>query len=388
LFVLLAVAGVVLPIPGAVRTGAVDRGSIGPAGGGDRKLIALSFDDVPRGPGAFYTKEQRTIRLIAALSEADVRQVAFFLNPGRISAGDGAEERIAAYTAAGHVLADHTFSHRDLSAVTAPAFLADIDRSQAWLRGRKGYRPWFRFPGLNQGGRDTAKRRVVLDGLAARHLMVAGVTVDGSDWYLDRLAQDAQKAGKSMNLDGLRDLYVETMVQSADFSDALMRRSIGRSPAHVLLLHETDLTTRYLGALIDGLRKDGWRIVPADTAFADPIYHSEPDIPFDNGTVSEAIAWERGITGPRWYERNDMKVASALFEQRVLGQVAPTRAPAAASAPTPKPDAQTAAARRLDWLRRVAARHRQCAARRGRAHRLCQELAASADRIHLSGTRS
>ena len=69
-----------------------------------RKTIALSFDDVPRAPGAFYTKEERTSRLIAGLHAAGVSQVAFFLNPGRIAKGDGAAERIAAYTTAGHVL--------------------------------------------------------------------------------------------------------------------------------------------------------------------------------------------------------------------------------------------------------------------------------------------
>ena len=87
--------------------------------------------------------------------------------------------------------------------------------------------------GLNQGGRDQVKRRAVLAGLATRGLLVAPVTIDGSDWYLERLALDAQKAGKPIDDAALRDLYVETMVRSSDFSEALMRRTIGRSPAHV-----------------------------------------------------------------------------------------------------------------------------------------------------------
>jgi peptidoglycan/xylan/chitin deacetylase (PgdA/CDA1 family) len=283
-----------------------------------RKTIALTFDDVPRAPGAFYTTTERTSRLIAELRTLGVPQAAFFVNPGRIRPGDGAAERIAAYTAAGHVLGDHSFSHHDLSSMPADAFLADVDKAEAWLKGRPGYRPWFRFPGLNQGGRDQAKRRTVLAGLATRGLMVAPVTVDGSDWYLERLALDAKQAGKPIDDEALRDLYVETMVRSSDFSDALMHRMIGRSPAHVILLHETDLAARYIGPLVEALRKDGWRIVSADQAFADPIYHETLDVPASNGTLPEAIAQQKGAAGPLWYERNDMKIAGALFAARVM----------------------------------------------------------------------
>ncbi|MEO9131165.1 MAG: polysaccharide deacetylase family protein [Sphingomonas sp.] len=333
-----------------------------------RKMIALSFDDVPRAPGAFYTKEERTRGLIAGLHAAGVSQVAFFLNPGRIANGDGAAERIAAYTAAGHVLGDHSFSHHDLSSMSADAFLADIDKAEAWLKGRPGYRPWFRFPGLNQGGRDQVKRRAVLAGLARRGLLVAPVTIDGSDWYLERLALDAQKAGKPIDDDALRDLYVETMVKSSDFADALMRRMIDRSPAHVILLHETDLAARYIGPLIEALRKDGWRIISADQAFADPIYHETLDVPASNGTLPEAIAWQKKVVGPLWYERNDMKVAGALFAARVMHQ------PALAVKPVPaKPVA-------------LEGRHRKCVVTRWR--RACPELAFTARPISPSGSSS
>lgn len=292
-----------------------------------QKTIALSFDDIPRGSGAFYTKEERTDRLIAALRAAGVRQAAFFVNPGRIAKGDGAEERIAAYVAAGHVLADHSFSHRSLQAVPAASFLADIDKAETWLKAQPGYRPWFRFPGLNQGGTDAVKRKAVLNGLAARGLLVGAVTVDGSDWHLERLALNAQRAGKPMDEDALHDLYIETMVRSADFSDALMRRTIGRSPAHMILLHETDLAARYVGDLVEALRKDGWRIVTADMAYADPIYHAPLDVPAANGTLSEAMAWRKGVAGPYWYERNDPVIAGALFNERVMHQPAPPANP-------------------------------------------------------------
>jgi peptidoglycan/xylan/chitin deacetylase (PgdA/CDA1 family) len=368
LLAMVALACALLPTGGAVNAPASSANKVL----APQRTIALSFDDIPRGPGAFYTKEERTDRLIAALRAAGVHQAAFFVNPGRIAKGDGAEERIAAYVAAGHVLADHSFSHRSLQTVPAADFLVDIDKAEAWLKGQPGYRPWFRFPGLNQGGTDAVKRKAVLDGLATRGLLVGAVTVDGSDWHLERLALDAQRAGRPMDEDALHDLYVETMVRSADFSDALMRRTIGRSPAHMMLLHETDLAARYIGDLVEALRNDGWRIVTADVAYADPIYHAPLDVPAANGTLSEAMAWQKGITGPRWYERNDARIASALFNERVMHQPAPQASPVA----------QTSVVRPVT----LHGRHRDCRARPDSAHRPCPGFVSRAAPTDPPGT--
>lgn len=282
------------------------------------KRIALTFDDVPRGPGAFYTPDERARLLIAGLRAAGVEQAAFFANPGRIGPLNHGDRRIADYVAAGHVVADHSFAHKSLQKMSADAFLADIDRAERYLRSRPGYRPWFRFPGLNQGGRDQVKRRAVLDGLAARKLRIAWASVDGSDWNLEGLTIAAKRAGRPIDDAALRDLYVETMVQSADFSDALMRRTIGRSPPHVLLLHETDLAACYIGDLVAALRADGWDIVTADSAFADPVYRDTSDFVSANGTLPEALAYRKGVSGPLYYDRNAVPVADALFVERVL----------------------------------------------------------------------
>lgn len=284
------------------------------------KRIALTFDDVPRAAGAFFTPDARTERLIAELKRTGVRQAAFFVTPGNFAQpwGAGGEERIAAYVAAGHVVANHSFGHRRLSAIPAADYLADVDRAEGWLKGRKGRRPWFRFPFLDEGRGDKAKRDAARAGLKARGLRNAYVTAEASDWNLETLANQAAERGKKMDIAALRDLYVESHVEAAEFYDALARRTLGRSPAHVLLLHETDLAALFVGDLVAALRQRGWRIVTADRAYADPISRLMPDVPSAQGTLTEALAWEKGLPAPRWYERNDTKVANRLFATRVL----------------------------------------------------------------------
>ena len=291
-----------------------------PIPGPGEKRIALTFDDVPRDRGAWLDDDERTRRLIAGLREAGVEQAAFFLNPGHIPAKPGSEARIAAYVAAGHVIANHSATHPHLNATDAATYLVDIDAGEVWLKVRAGYRPWFRYPYLDEAGSDHAKRDAVRAGLDARGLSNGYVTVDASDWFYEQAAIDAVRAGKPVDCQALRDLYVESHVESAEFSDALARRALGRSPAHVMLLHETDLAAFWIADLVRALRAKGWTIVSADKAYADPIAKLRPDVPVAQGTLIEAIAWERGLPEPRWYPRNNTELAGRLFEERVLGR--------------------------------------------------------------------
>jgi peptidoglycan-N-acetylglucosamine deacetylase len=291
----------------------------GPKTADGSKHIALSFDDAPRGPGAFLDPEIRPSMLRAALKRAGVKQAAFFTNPGRIDPSNDSEAALRAYGKAGHVLANHTARHLILREVPTERFLADIDAAEVWLKPEEGYRPWFRFPQLDEGGRDAAKRDAIRAGLKARGLRNGYVTADGWDWYLESLALKAVKAGKRIDHDGLRDLYVETHVQAANFADQLARRTLGRAPAHMLLLHETDLAALYLEDLVNALRADGWTIITADQAYADPMGKlPAPVIADANGTLIQMLSWERGTKGPRWFERNEVAEMNRLFNSRVL----------------------------------------------------------------------
>jgi peptidoglycan-N-acetylglucosamine deacetylase len=289
-----------------------------------QKRIALTFDDVPRIKGAFFTPEERTQKLIAALRQAKVKQAAFFLNPGNLSTpdGQGGEARIAAYVAAGHVIANHSFSHPGLSKSTAPDYLADLDKAAVWLKGRAGYRPWFRFPYLDEGADDKVKRDAVRAGLKARGLRNGYVTADGSDWNLEALTIQAAKDGKAMDIEALRKLYVASQMSAVDYHDELARLTIGRSPAHVILLHETDIAAMFIGDFVKELRRRGWTIITADEAFADPISKAMPDVPYSWGTLTGSMAWERDIQPPLSPFWMSVSTMDFLFEKRVIKKAA------------------------------------------------------------------
>lgn len=285
------------------------------------KRIALTFDDVPRQAGAFFTPEERSKRLIAALREAGVEQAAFFVTTSRLDTPDGAggEARIAAYVAAGHVIANHSHSHWHLAQTPAEDYLADLDRAAAWLKDRPGYRPWFRFPYLGEGGRDAAKRDALRAGLAARALRNGYVTADGSDWHLEQLTIDAKNTGRAMDMAALRKLYLQSQMSGIAYHDALARRTLGRSPPHVMLLHETDLAALFIADLVAELRKDGWTIITADEAYADAqLAAAMPIVPHTSGTLTGMMAWEREVQPPYAPLWMGTEMMSWLFEAKVL----------------------------------------------------------------------
>lgn len=250
------------------------------------KRIAVSFDDVPHDPGAFLTPDQRTDLLIGNLARAGIEQAAFFVVVGDLDQprGVGGAQRIAAYTEAGHVLGSHGYAHPALSDTPVADYLADLDRAARWFVDRPGARPWFRFPFLDEGDAEPAKRAAVRDALRVRGLRNGYVTVLTLDWLLDSLAAPGRD---------LREFYVRTLVAQAEFYEALAVAALHRSPAHVILLHENDLNALFIADLADALRAGGWEIVSTDEAYQDPIASMEPVEWNGSGRVA-GLALDRG----------------------------------------------------------------------------------------------
>lgn len=281
------------------------------------RRIAITFDDAPRPDGVYFSGPARTEALIDGLARAGVHQAAFFVTTGHLR-GRSEERRLQAYAAAGHVLANHSHRHSGLSDTPVGAYLEDIDQAESALRMFSNRRPWFRYPFLD-AGRPLEKLEQVRSGLADRGLAHGYVTVDNYDWYLDALATDARRAGTCVDRDALRALYVETLVQAAEFYDAIAQRWLGRSPVHVLLLHENDLAALFIESLVAELGGNGWTVVSADVAYRDPLARLSPRTLFNNQGQVAAVSHALGAEpADLVHEREDRDALERLFATRVV----------------------------------------------------------------------
>ena len=258
------------------------------------RSISLTFDDATLSDGPMFAGVERTERLIQGLSQAGVDEAMFFVTTGNVAqAGESGPQRIAAYAAAGHALGNHSHSHLWYSQTPTDDYIADLDSAIDGLKKFDNVTPYYRFPFLDEG-RSLEKRDTFRNALQARGLRNGYVTVDTYDWYLVGLVQEAKAAAVKFDIDELRDLYVDVIVTSTEFYDAMARKTLDRSPHHVLLLHENDLAALFVGDLVRELKKRGFRIIPATEAFRDPIAAREPDTLYLGQGRIAALAHEAG----------------------------------------------------------------------------------------------
>lgn len=257
--------------------------------------IALTFDDAPRPDGHYFKGTKRTRVLIEVLKKARISRTIFFCNTVRFD--KSGKDRIRKYADAGHLIANHTHSHPDLHQVGSKVFIEEIERAHPILEVFKNFTPLFRFPFLREG-KTKEERDEVRRALGSLGYQNGYVTVDNYDWYMDRIFQATLETGKRVNLKALRKTYISILWEGIQFYDKLAIRTLGRSPNHVLLLHENDLAALFVVDLVEFLRAQGWEIISVVEAYKDPISVVEPDtLILGQGRVM-GIASASGYKGP------------------------------------------------------------------------------------------
>jgi hypothetical protein len=87
-------------------------------------------------------------------------------------------------------------------------------------------------------------------------------TTTGTLTHINGAVAKAIKSNTKINYNELKKFYLEHIWNSIQFYDNIGRQVLSRSPKHVLLLHENDLATLFLGDLIQFLKDKGWKIIP------------------------------------------------------------------------------------------------------------------------------
>lgn len=207
---------------------------------------------------------------------------------GRNIDNDQGKQLLAQWDKAGHLIGNHTYSHREFNApeVNVDEYQRDILRAEALLKEFPRFKRYFRFPMLKEG--DTVAKRDALRSFLARHGYRNGyVTIDNSDWAIDlRLTNRLQK-NAAADVKPYRDFYLEHMWARSEYYDSLSRRVLGRSVKHTLLVHFNLLNGLFLADLLAMYREKGWQLIDAEEAFSDPVFASKPKIV----PAGESIVW-------------------------------------------------------------------------------------------------
>jgi peptidoglycan-N-acetylglucosamine deacetylase len=257
------------------------------------RRLALSFDDAPTGDSLLMSGFERTSLLIESLARCGAPAAMFFASLSGVEAKSDGELRLNCYVRAGHTLANHGHAHLALSATPISDYLSDLERAAELLHGFDGVAPFFRHPYLDEGLSRTTHREID-SALMRLGLRRGHVTVKTYDFYVQQLLDEALARGTSVDFESIRAAYVELIIGCVEFYDDLAIKVIGRSPAHVLLLHENDLAALFIAALVAELSSRGWDIVPAAQAYDDPMFYMDPETVFRNQGLIAALAHAAG----------------------------------------------------------------------------------------------
>lgn len=260
------------------------------------KEIALTFDDAPSSSTRLFESDSRTAALVEKLKTLKVPPVVVFANACNRSKTSGVVRQLKRYRDAGHWIGNHTCSHVRLDDVGFKAFTADAAKGEEYLAPLMSDPKYFRFPYLNEGSDPRVREQMRL-WLQSNGYQNGLVSVDTDDYYFsDRVAQ-AMKLGKKVKFKKIEELFVSHVADAADYYDALAIRTLGRSPKHVLLLHERDVTVLFLEPLIKELQKRGWKLISARDAYQDPLYLEKPKNTYVGNGIIAQLAFEK--TGER-----------------------------------------------------------------------------------------
>jgi peptidoglycan-N-acetylglucosamine deacetylase len=255
--------------------------------------FSITMDDFFWQDSVRLTGAERSQAILNTLSKHSIKAALFVI--GRNAEEDEGRRLLSAWDRAGHMIANHTYSHRNLNAPDADVktYQDDILRAEALLKDFPRFRKYLRFPMLKEG--DTVAKRDEMRAFLAEHGYRNGhVTIDDSDWYITQRLTTRLKENPTANLKPYRDYYLDHMWAHADYYHKLAQRVIGYPVKHTLLVHFSLLNALFLDDLIAMFKAKGWQPIDAEDAYADPVFASKPNVIPAGESLIWSLAKEKG----------------------------------------------------------------------------------------------
>ena len=260
----------------------------------DRPEIAITIDDFNWNKSVKLDPDQRNRALLSALRSHGNLKAALFVTC-KFADNDKGKELLKDWDRAGHLIGNHSYSHKYLNSnrVTAEVFTADIEKCDEMIKSFPHFQRSFRFPYLKEGD-SAAKRDAVRNFIKEKGYRIGPVPIDASDWALEdrlsaRLAKDPAAAVRPY-----RDFYLSHMWERSLYYDDLARKVLGRSVKHTILMHYNLLNALFLSDLLDMFQNKGWKLIDAADAFKDPVFSAAPNIVPAGESIIWALAKETG----------------------------------------------------------------------------------------------
>lgn len=247
----------------------------------------LNGNDTPK-----LSLDERNTAILAALRKHRDLKAALFVCGMRVDNEQG-KKHLLEWDKAGHMTANHSYSHFFYPRTEFEKFTQDIIKGEAVISSLKNFQKFFRFPYLKEG--NTAEKRDKIRAfLNERNYRMGYVTIDTSEWAIDARLRKRLNDNPDADLTAYRDFYLEHIWERTQFYDQLARKVTGKPVRHTLLIHHNLVTALFLDDLLKMVEKKGWKLIDANHAFKDPVFKKFPNVVPAGESIIWSLAKESG----------------------------------------------------------------------------------------------
>lgn len=277
----------------AITAAAIGVGGIRAFARNPATQFSITMDDFFWQNAIKQTAQERNASILSTFSKHSIKAAAFVV--GRNVEKQEGKDIVAAWDKAGHLIGNHTYSHRDFNAPEADVktYSEDILRAEALLKDYPRFRKYLRFPMLKEG-ETPAKRDAMREFMSQNGYRNGHVTIDNSDWAIDQRLTARLKKDPNADLKPYRDFYLEHMWARAEYYDSLARRVAGRPVKHTILVHFNLLNGLFLNDVIEMLKAKGWQPIDAEEAYTDSVFLAQPKVVPAGESIIWSMAKEKG----------------------------------------------------------------------------------------------
>jgi len=251
-----------------------------------QSIVAFTFDD-PNTKNTPLLRWQERNNLILETLDKNQLQATLFVCGHRVNDKNG-HQLISEWNNKKHAIANHSFDHRyyHSNKFSYEDFKKDFLKNDSLISGFTNYTKLFRFPYLKEG--NTLDKRDSARALMKHYFYKPGyVSIDASDWYIDKLLMDTLGENPSAEIKVYKKLYIDHILERANFYDSLATLLTGRKIKHILLLHHNLISALFLNDLIRAFKNNNWNTISSSDAREDTIYNEFPNIV----PAGESIIW-------------------------------------------------------------------------------------------------
>jgi len=248
--------------------------------------VAFTFDDPHTKETPMLSWQERNKAILQTLDKNQL-QATLFVCGHRVNDANG-HQLISEWNDKKHAIANHSFDHRyyHSNKFSYEDFKKDFLKNDSLISGFTNYTKLFRFPYLKEG--NTFDKRNSARALMKHYYYKPGyVSIDASDWYVDKLLTDTLIENPSADIKVYKELYINHILERANFYDSLATLLTGRKIKHILLLHHNLTSALFLNDLILAFKNKNWKTISSSDAWEDAIYNEFPDIV----PAGESIIW-------------------------------------------------------------------------------------------------